>query len=217
MTLRCLGRKKNNAAATGSADARCQGRGARTSRQEAAGILGFRGRTGRAGAAAHSPASKRPIDLPPGAKRWAEPPRRGGWGVGGSRGTGRAQRRRCLPLCPCGGGGPGRQGAASVRVRRRAGGGQERRRQPRARRGQPGEAAFTRPPTAALTGRAARASRADAGGTPRGPDGADGARSMARECSGRRDATPHGGWRGLPGGGSAPWGVGLSGPGAAAP
>ncbi len=57
---------------------RCQGRGERTSRQEEAGILGFRGRTGLQGAAAHSPASKRPIDLPQGAQRAAKSPM-GGW------------------------------------------------------------------------------------------------------------------------------------------
>ena len=60
---------------------------------------GIAGATGLPGPAAHSPASKRPIDLPPGAQRAAKPPRRGGWGERGSRGTGRAQRRRCLPLC----------------------------------------------------------------------------------------------------------------------
>ena len=81
-------------------------------------------RAGHGCPAAHSPASERPIDLPQGAQRSAESP----WGdVGGrgSSGTGRAQRRRCLPLCPLGGGSV-RQGAASVRARCRADGGPER-------------------------------------------------------------------------------------------
>jgi len=56
--------------------------------------------------------------------RSAEPPG-GGCGVAGISGTGRAQRRRCFPLCPSGGG-LVRQGAASVRARCRADGGQER-------------------------------------------------------------------------------------------
>ena len=59
-------------------------------------------RAGHGYPAAHSQASKRLIELHPGAQRAAKPPRRGGRGVVGSRGTGRAQRRRCLPLCPCG-------------------------------------------------------------------------------------------------------------------
>ena len=41
--------------------------------------------------------------LPPGAKRLTEPPSRGGRGVAGISGTGRAQRRRCLPCVPPGG------------------------------------------------------------------------------------------------------------------
>src|SRR5712691_10563366 len=48
----------------------------------------------------------------------------GGWGVTGSSGTGGAQRRRCLPLCPLGGGGRGK-GAASTGVLLPLPGGQE--------------------------------------------------------------------------------------------
>jgi hypothetical protein len=62
--------------------------------------------------------------LPSGAQRLAEPPC-GGEGARGIHGTGRAQRRRCFPLCPWGGG-LVRQGAAAVRARCRADGGQER-------------------------------------------------------------------------------------------
>ena len=57
-----------------------------------------------------------------GAQRAAKPPPRGGWGVTGSSGTGRAQRRRCLPLCPCGGRiGKARRSVCSSALPRRRG------------------------------------------------------------------------------------------------
>ena len=69
-----------------------------------------------AGAAAHSPASKRPIDLPPGAQRAAKPPREGegGW----EEAVARAERSGAgaFLVRPLGGGRWG-QGAASVRAR----------------------------------------------------------------------------------------------------
>ena len=77
-----------------------------------------------AGAAAHSPASKRPIDLPQGAQRAAKPPHEGDGGGRGSSGTGRAQRRRCLPCAPPGGRiGKARRSVRSSALPRRRGAG----------------------------------------------------------------------------------------------
>jgi hypothetical protein len=90
-----------------------------------------------------------------------------GLGVTGTSGTGGAQRSRCLPLGPLGGGWV-RQGAVSIRARCRAHGGQEAVAwQPSQQRGQSGgdaspAAALTGPLQAALTGRTDATQRARA-------------------------------------------------------
>ena len=124
MTLRCLGRRKNNAAATGSADAALPGSWRAHVPPGGGRHPGVSRADWPAGAAAHSPASKRPIDLQPGAQRAAKPPPRGGRGVTGSSGTGRAQRRRCLPCAPPGGRiGKARRSVCSSALPRRRGAG----------------------------------------------------------------------------------------------
>ena len=61
------------------------------------------GSPGRRDRAATDRRQGRHSRLHAGAQRAAKPPPRGGRGVTGSRGTGRAQRRRCLPCAPPGG------------------------------------------------------------------------------------------------------------------
>jgi hypothetical protein len=115
---------------------------------------------------------------PPHAERSpAKPP--GGAGVIGTSGTGGAQRSRCLPPGPLGGGWV-RQGAAAVRARCRAHGGQEAvARQPSSQRGQSSgdassAAALTGPLQAALPGRTATTNRARATARGRAAEGGNG-------------------------------------------
>jgi hypothetical protein len=98
--------------------------------------------------AAHSLASERPIDLPTGAERSAEPPDQGVWGW--EETAARAERSgagafRCAPQ----GGGSVRQGAVSLRARCRADGGRNGAWQPSGSRGQSSGDAVS---AAALTG-----------------------------------------------------------------